>query len=119
MSRLFTVGEARDLLPAVLERAAELIGVRADLAELSLAIRRGVVSPLGGRPEAKAAEAQLSEHLGWFTGQGLEIKGVAPLLLDFPADLGAGPVLLCWSEGEPGLVWWHHLDLGYAGRRPL
>jgi hypothetical protein len=29
------------------------------------------------------------------------------------------PVLLCWLEGDPELVWFHRADLGFAGRRPL
>jgi arsenite methyltransferase len=28
-------------------------------------------------------------------------------------------VLLCWLEGDPKLSWYHRLDLGFAGRRPL
>jgi hypothetical protein len=50
---------------------------------------------------------------------GVELKGIAPLLLDFPADLDDVPVLLCWLEGETGLTWYHRTDLGFAGRRRL
>ncbi|HEX8346789.1 MAG TPA: DUF2203 family protein [Actinoplanes sp.] len=41
------------------------------------------------------------------------------MLVDFPADLGGVPVLLCWLEGEAELGWYHRLDLGFAGRRRL
>jgi len=27
--------------------------------------------------------------------------------------------LLCWLEGDPDLAWYHRVDLGFAGRRPL
>jgi hypothetical protein len=47
----------------------------------------------------------------------VELKGLAPLLVDFPADLDAVPVLLCWLEGESELAWYHRADLGFAGRR--
>ena len=29
------------------------------------------------------------------------------------------PVLLCWRLGEPEVQFWHEVDAGYAGRRPL
>jgi hypothetical protein len=29
------------------------------------------------------------------------------------------PVLLCWLEGEEELAWYHHVGLGFAGRRRL
>ena len=50
---------------------------------------------------------------------GAELKGLAPLLVDFPADLDGVPVLLCWLEGDRELAWYHRDDLGFAGRRPL
>jgi hypothetical protein len=28
-------------------------------------------------------------------------------------------VLLCWRLGEPEVQFWHEVDAGYAGRRPL
>jgi hypothetical protein len=28
-------------------------------------------------------------------------------------------VLLCWRFGEPEVQFWHEMDAGYAGRRPL
>lgn len=119
MSRIFALAEARALLPAVLERADEVVRLRADLAELLYALRLSEPATAGGLPEAKAAEAHLSEALAWFGAQGIDLKGYAPLLLDFPADLGEGVVLLCWLEGDTELAWWHRPELGFAGRRPI
>jgi hypothetical protein len=28
-------------------------------------------------------------------------------------------VLLCWRLGEPDVSWWHTLESGFAGRKPL
>ncbi|PZS26190.1 MAG: DUF2203 domain-containing protein [Pseudonocardiales bacterium] len=119
VSRIFTLAEARALLPDVRRQAATVIGLRADLAESAYALRLEEARPAGALPEAKAAEARLAEALAWFGGQGLELKGYAPLLLDFPADLGDGVVLLCWLEGDVDLAWWHRPELGFAGRRPI
>jgi hypothetical protein len=119
MDRAFTVAQARALMPELLSRADELIEVRASLVELQLALAEGERSPLGGLPEAKAFQAQLSELVGWFSTEGLELKGIAPLLLDFPSELAGEPVLLCWLEGERELGWYHKLAHGFAGRRRL
>jgi hypothetical protein len=119
MERSFTVAQARELMPAVLSHGDELIEVRANLIELQSALAAGERSPLGGLPEAKAYQAQLSELLGWFPAQGIDLKGFAPLLLDFPAELDGEPVLLCWLEGETELGWYHKLPYGFAGRRRI
>ena len=119
MPKTFTVAEARALLPEVRAHAEEFVRARADLTELVAALQAGVATRLGGVAEAKALEARIDEVLSWFGGQGLEVKGVAPLLLDFPSELDGEPVLLCWLEGEAELAWYHRPEYGFAGRRPL
>jgi hypothetical protein len=119
MARSFTLAEARTLMPEVLARADELVEVRASLIEVQTALAAGERSPLGRLPEAKAYQAQLSELVGWFTDKGLELKGIAPLLLDFPSEVDGDPVLLCWLEGERELGWYHKLAHGFAGRRRI
>jgi len=119
MERAFTLAEARQLMPEVLIQANELIEVRANLVEVQASLAAGKRSALGGLPEAKAYQARLSELLGWFPAQGLDLKGFAPLLLDFPSELDGEPVLLCWLEGEDELAWYHKLAHGFAGRRKI
>lgn len=115
MSRTFTLAEAHALMPEVLARAERIIGLRADLTEA-----RGHRRPDGpGLPEVKAMEAHLQEAIDWFGSEGIHLKGVAPLLVDFPADLEGEPVLLCWLENEPALAWYHPLMLGFMARRRL
>jgi hypothetical protein len=119
VDRIFTAEEARGFLAEARARTAELIEIRADLVELAAAVRAGGSSPRGGIPEVKALEARLNELADWFGSQGVEVKGLAPLLLDFPARLDGETVLLCWLEGEPELGWYHKRDHGFAGRRRI
>lgn len=117
---LFTVAEARAELARLLPALHEIVAVRADAAELAAWLTAGTSSgPLGGLPEYKAAQARLDELMTEVQQTGAELKGFAPLLVDFPADLDGTPVLLCWLEGEQGLGWYHRADLGFAGRRRL
>jgi hypothetical protein len=118
VERVFTLAEARGLLPEVRRLADEAISVRADLLELQAALEQREPRPrLGGLAEAKGFQAQLSELLGWFPAQGIELKSIAPLLIDFPAEMDGEPVLLCWLEGEDQLAWYHKPEHGFAGRR--
>lgn len=117
---LFTVSEAREELTRLLPVLDEIVALRADAAELATALAHdSEPTALGGLPEFKAAQAHLDEMLTQVQGTGVTLKGIAPLLLDFPAELDGVPVLLCWLEGDRSLGWYHRLDLGFAGRRPL
>jgi hypothetical protein len=117
---LFTLEQARMELIGLRPLLDELIVVRADAVELSAALTDGgEATTLGGLPEWKAAEARLNEMMAEVQESGAELKGIAPLLVDWPADLDGVPVLLCWLEGEPELTWYHRTDLGFAGRRRL
>ncbi|TMR96147.1 DUF2203 domain-containing protein [Nonomuraea basaltis] len=119
MDRIFTVDEARSLLPGVIEDAQEVIAARADLAEITFDRQAKGGSELGGLPELKALQARIEEILSGWTDQGIEVKGIAPVLVDFPAMREGVSVRLCWIEGERELAWYHRTDLGFAGRRPL
>ncbi len=116
---LFTLEQARSELAALLPVLAEIVTVRADVVELAASLNGEEPSPLGGLPEWKAAEARLNDLMTRVQETGVELKSLAPLLVDYPADLDGVPVLLCWLEGEPELLWYHRLDLGFAGRRRL
>jgi hypothetical protein len=117
---LFTLVQARTELDRLRPVLDELVVVRADMVELAAALTSGgAPTALGGLPERKAAEARLNELMTEVQQSGVELKGVAPLLVDFPSDLDGVPVLLCWLEGEAELAWYHRADLGFAGRRRL
>jgi hypothetical protein len=117
---LFTVGQAREELARLRPVLDELVRVRADAAELAASLRPGGPGTgLGGLPEWKAAQARLDDLMTTVQQTGAELKGFAPLLVDFPAELDGVAVLLCWLEGDRELSWYHRADLGFAGRRPL
>jgi hypothetical protein len=117
---LFTLAQSRTELTRLLPVLDEIVVVRADVVELAAALAvGGEPTELGGLPEWKAAEARLNELMTEVQQTGAELKGLAPLLVDFPADLDGVPVLLCWLEGDPELAWYHRRDLGFAGRRRL
>ncbi len=95
--RIFTLDEARDLLPRVQEITSEAVTQYSKLPGDLEEARQEVV-------RAWAEELQ---------SMGLEIKGV--WLVDF--DSGAG--YYCWKYPEQGLNHFHSYEEGFAGRLPL
>lgn len=111
--------EARAVIAELRPRIDKFLAARADLAELKADLADGRPSPLGGLAEAKALEARLYGDLEHFAAAGAQVKGFAPLLLDFPGQLGGTDVLWCWLEGDESIDWYHRLDAGFAGRRQV
>lgn len=118
MERRFAIEQARSLVPELAQRVARIVQLRADLADARVALGRGS-EPAGGIPEVKALEAHLQEAVDWFGPRGLQLKGIAPLTVDFPSELDGEEVLLCWLEGETSLDWYHPPETGFMGRRRL
>ncbi len=50
---------------------------------------------------------------------GITLRDIGTGLVDFPALANGRPVWLCWKLGEGDIAWWHELDAGIAGRKPL
>ena len=129
--RLFTPDEARALLSEVRRLADRLVGARADqlaataqIAELTAAAAgngHGLDGDLFAalRDELEHAETELSETLGALDEIGVLVKDVDSGLIDFPSLRDGEDVLLCWQVGETELSWWHGVEEGFRGRKPL
>ena len=50
---------------------------------------------------------------------GAVVKDLDEGLVDFPARREGEDVLLCWRLGEDEIGFWHGLEEGFSGRRPL
>ena len=47
------------------------------------------------------------------------IKGVDPILVDFLSYHKNRYIWLCWKEDEETIMYWHELNEGFAGRKPI
>jgi hypothetical protein len=50
---------------------------------------------------------------------GVLVKDLDRGLVDFPALRDGEEVLLCWQVGEDEVAFWHGVEEGFAGRKPL
>jgi hypothetical protein len=117
VSRQFTVEEAREMLPVLRDLAHRLVAVRAELTVASHAQQQG--DDTVSVADLKGLDARMSELIDEIAALGVEIKGIAPLLVDFPSTLDGKDVLLCWLEGDEKLEWYHETPHGFAGRRRI
>jgi hypothetical protein len=130
-SRIFTLAEAQELLPeleALFERfnsareAASAVAVRLDEIERSRS-KENLMEVARPLREAREDLGEYAERMRLVIREvlamGVEIKRLDPALLDFPAVRDDRLVYLCWQEGEATIAFWHEVDAGFAGRRPL
>ena len=82
----------------------------------------------GGIPPAVLAEAtaaverearSLARAVDAIAEHGAEVKDLDEGLIDFPALHRGETVLLCWKLGEDEIRYWHRIEDGFAGRRPV
>lgn len=129
--RSFTPDEANNALSEVRPVAERLVALRTRMRELEQA-QGELVTAIGGNGGGYAASdlnAAQSE-LGGLTDAaiacvekleelGVQLKDLDLGLLDFPSWREGHAVLLCWHVGEDSVAFWHGLEDGYAGRKPI
>lgn len=66
----------------------------------------------------RAIERLVRERL---TERGIRfpVGGIEHGLVDFPTTLDGRWVYLCWRHDEPRVAFWHEVESGFAGRRPI
>ena len=129
--RYFTAAEANELLPEVRPVVERMVAHRRSLALATVRharIAATIASNGGGvRPHEvdelqRAIEAEAEEvvrRVEELQELGVLVKDLDEGLVDFPALRGDEEVLLCWRLGEDEVAFWHSLEGGFAGRRPL
>ena len=129
--RVFTPDEAnaalselRPLVEAMVEgkRALDDAQERRDDIAQSIAGNGGGIPPAEfGALEAAVEEAAktLAGTIGEIQAMGVLVKDLDTGLVDFPGQRAGQDILLCWQLGEDEVAFWHGLEDGYAGRRPL
>lgn len=148
MPKLFTVTEARELLPELRRLLSE---ANSELMELADAVRSANEryvdaeekmdqdgSPSGAADDdlrSRRAEFQnaieelsrtqkeylrcLNKWVDQIAAKGVLLRDLQEGLLDFPASQNGFDYFLCWKAGESDISHWHPADEGFAGRKPL
>jgi hypothetical protein len=129
--RHFTPEEANAELEQVRPLVEQLVATRQEHAaalERQEELEQKIRGNGGGIPPAELAQAtaevdavarRLARLVDEIASHGVQVKDLDSGLIGFPALHQGETVLLCWQLGEDEVAWWHRVDDGFAGRRPL
>ena len=131
MARHFTVEEANALLETVRPLVERMVEQRREVVrQLERQQELGSITQTNGGGFPPRLPADIDTALDEAAGAlqrtieelielGVQIKDLDSGLVDFPSYRDGEEILLCWQLGEDEIAWWHTLDGGFAGRRPL
>jgi hypothetical protein len=124
MTNYFTLQQARDALTKIRPLMDEIQGIRQEVLA-----RRPDVWPVVERAAGNGGSQVASKLVREFErldalihqvqDTGVLFKDINLGLLDFPALRNGREVYLCWKHGEKDIEFWHKIEAGYAGRRPI
>ena len=132
MPKRFDLAEAQRLLPQVGRLLRDALDAKAEYQEAEKTIQElnERVMLLGGvmvdreraltsRSRRDAAAAMLKGAIEAVQETGCLIKDLDIGLVDFPTLFRGVEVYLCWKLGEPGIEFWHGVDIGFRGRKAI
>jgi len=131
--RVFTISEVNALIPSlslvVAQQLREQSHIEQGLAELTRLLGetpQSLEDRTTDEPEVKRLKADLRRRMrhyaqGWAKVRQLGgvVKDPQIGLVDFYGRVEGRVVWLCWRYGEDSLGFFHELDSGFRGRRPL
>jgi hypothetical protein len=132
MSRFYDIDDANATLPELGSILATLVEQRTELVRLRDHVLANSAS--GGAPEGGPAVAddlrftrlrmqglidQMAAGVARIDELGIALRDIPTGLVDFPALVNGKQVWLCWRRDEDAIHFWHDLDSGFGGRRPL
>ena len=116
--------EVRPLVAKLVEHRQAHVAALARQEELEERIRGNG----GGIPPSTLADAaeeverearEIAKTIDRIDEHGAQVKDLDEGLIDFPALREGETVLLCWRLDEDEIGYWHTVEDGFAGRRPL
>jgi hypothetical protein len=118
------VDELRPLVERMVEHGRNLAAAQQSQTELvtRIAGNGGDMQPSDLSDLAKTIQAEADAIAACATeinAAGAQIKSLEEGLLDFPSRRDGVEILLCWKLGEGDIRYWHGVDEGFAGRKPL
>jgi len=130
--RYFTLPQAENLLPEVerflrdalfhkaeAEKAHRELEDTAERIRTSGGMRVNQAQLQAVRARCDASVEALKHALEQIDEAGALVKDLDIGLIDFLSRFNDSDVCLCWKLGETGIGFWHSLDEGFQGRKPI
>jgi hypothetical protein len=117
----FTAQQANKTLPLVKRIVGDIVAMHESALELQekLESSRDTKSAPAAQSRLDAAMDRLKDLVDELSGIGCELKDYQTGLIDFVGRHQGRDVYLCWKLGEEKIAYWHELNAGFAGRKPI
>lgn len=118
-------GQLEPLLIGILDARRKIEEVDEKLDELAERIQRsgGLLVPYERaakwRREHNRLASAIRSSIERIHSTGCVVKDIEVGLLDFPSRINGQDVFLCWRLGEDRIRFYHGMDEGFAGRKPI
>ena len=131
MPRYFTPTTANEALAEIRPLVEELVGHRREqlrIGEEREELARKIAGNGGGIDAQELADLEAASEqeriavvrcVNAIHERGAIVKSPDDGLVDFPAQREGEEILLCWHLGEDEVAFWHPLEEGFAGRKPI
>ncbi len=119
--KVFTLKEAREVLIKIKPIVEDIKERKEELSKLydELINQEDELEQMYLKTKVKELELRIRRHLSRIEELGGVIKGLEPVLIDFLSEYNGRYIWLCWKEGEETIMYWHELNEGFAGRKPV
>ena len=130
--KTFTLEEAQRLLPvlqALLKRSMDgkllIEQMEKEMQDLKhrILLSGGLMVDIPAvarrRAEHDKSLQEIKDALAEIDAIGVQVKDLDMGLLDFPCQVGDDIILLCWKYGEENIQFWHGMEEGFRGRKPI
>ena len=124
LKKLFTLDEANAFVPQLLDLVPKI-------QKLSVSLNNNFPDIKNARDKAKwnggsdqgvdylNAVLKYNDLMRKIEEMGCEVKGIREGLIDFPSLREGREVYLCWRMPEKEILFWHDLNSGFTGRKPI
>ena len=124
LKKLFTLDEANAFVPQLLDLVPKI-------QKLSVSLNNNFPDIKNARDKAKwnggsdqgvdylNAVLKYNDLMRKIEEMGCEVKGIPEGLIDFPSLREGREVYLCWRMPEKEILFWHDLNSGFTGRKPI
>jgi hypothetical protein len=134
-ARYYSLSEVNALLPRVRDAFTTVMHLRARLKPIYKRLEQAGAAPdrsdfevelpgatsevVSDRAAFKGMIEALNEVLNEISELGGTVKDLDTGLVDWRALRHGEDILLCWRFGEQEIGFWHDMETGFAGRRPV
>jgi hypothetical protein len=119
--KVFDLDTARETLVVIKPIVEEINAKRMELTEAyeRLQEEQDTLERMYLESHMKDLDAAIDSLFRKIEALGGVIKGIDPILVDFLSFHQNRYIWLCWKEDEDTIMYWHELNEGFAGRKPI